>query len=135
MSFSKILMLFIISSFFISIFFFCIVWVKIDRFPSDLFNYIATPFLAILPSYMAKAVVENRALSSIELAGVVDTISGVKDLGGSISEDLLQNLFDILDKKEHNKLSRTPIDEVEGNGSGISEEESDCEEESEGAVG
>jgi hypothetical protein len=134
-TFSKALMMIIFLAFFISVLFFCISWVFIDRFPSDLFDYITAPFMAILPSYMVKAVIENKALNAVEYGAVVDAIVNTKDIGGGISESILDFLSRVVNGEEHDQLSRSSVDEPTGNGSGTSssstdDEDSEDEEES-----
>lgn len=95
-TFSKILVLLIILSFIISVFFFSISWVFLDRFPADLFNYIALPFLTILPSYIAKDIIEKNAEHSVNLTtfgNLVESITNLIDSG--ITSDTMQKVQDV----------------------------------------
>lgn len=102
LSFSKVLMILITGGFFISIIYFCIAWCIKNEFPTMLFEYIATPFITALPSYVAKSVIENQAKDGVELANITESIMNVVN-NGSMSAYAAETVSEIADKILHKK--------------------------------
>jgi hypothetical protein len=88
-TFSKILILLISSSFILSTIFFCYIWYVNNEFPSEMFEYIATPFITVLPTYLAKAVVENYSLDSRHITDIVSNINDMVTTGSNIVDSIL----------------------------------------------
>lgn len=129
-TFSKFLTIQIIIAFLISIIFFSISWIFLDRFPTALFNYISLPFMTILPSYIAKDIIEKRAISRNDIntiGNIVDIICDVYQNGSSFGStshtDALQNI--------RGALSGTQEDDDNEEQEEFSEEEDTYTEESE----
>lgn len=96
LSFSKLVTLMIIGAFFVSVLYFVLAWFFLDRFPSELMEYIATPFVTALPTYIGKNIAENRAIDNVVFAKITDTISDLANNGvtssnlGSITKNFLE---------------------------------------------
>lgn len=110
-TFSKLLLSLIIIIFFLSTLFFCITWIFKYNFPVDLFDYVASPFIMILPTYLAKVIIENNAEDKVALGRVVDlindiSVNGVNSLNiGSLTNEVINELTKRKNEKEKKEIN------------------------------
>jgi hypothetical protein len=120
-TFSKSLILLITFSFFISVFFFSIVWVYINRFPTDLFDYIALPFITALPSYLAKDIIEKDAAAKVDTVTFGNLVESIVNIATGGVDSSVMSTFN------NAKNVITGLTKVNEKGEEITEEENNTE--------
>lgn len=89
--------------FFASIIYFIIAWLRFKMIPTDLVDYITRPFIIIFPTYLAKVMLENKALKDYSLVDIATMLTNIPSDG--LTGTTISFISDIKQKISYNQTN------------------------------